>query len=488
MIGIVFEDRSRANRTASDAVELYLKQIGRMPLLRVDQEQSLARRIQATRQIYRRLLLSNPAVLQWMAGLLRDIQEGRRRIDRVLDVPTTDLKRKEQLRQALRTNLATLEQLLAANEREFHRLRSSTDSAAVMRTAIRRMRSRQLRCARLVEELAPRQEQYEAAFELLQDMSQRVACLEHQLDCYRSVAPTARQAEIHDELRTLESLNHRPPSSLKRYVRRVSQRRSAYCGVRRRLAEGNLRLVVSVAKRYARPGFGLLDAIQEGNRGLMRAAEKFEYQRGLKFSTYATWWIRQAITKSAATSSHLIPAPPHFQTTINRVRREYEHLWKQNERRPSREDFTTLKNVPSDTAERLVATLPEVVSLDQIATPDHEHTLGDVLADHRVDDPAAGLEHEELRRRVKRMLNRLDPRQRLIISLRYGLHDGSTRSLAEVGRELNLSRERVRQIEAEAVHKMLHPINGTRNAVPRASASRSSQERADGRAHAPEAR
>jgi RNA polymerase primary sigma factor len=249
-----------------------------------------------------------------------------------------------------------------------------------------------------------------------------------------------------------------PIDTLERRLVVMRDRFDKYEDAKRKLSSGNLRLVVSIAKKYRNRGLTFLDLIQEGNTGLMKAVEKYEYRRGYKFSTYATWWIRQAITRSIADQARTIRIPVHMIETMSKLRNIAKQLLQQEGREPTVEEIAEAAEVTVDEAKRVMSIAKHPVSLDRPVGDSEDSYFGEFIEDEGAESPVTAATHKMLRDRIKDTLQTLNYREREIIKLRYGIGDGYTYTLEEVGRIFKVTRERVRQIEAKAVMKLQHPI------------------------------
>src|SRR5688500_14569691 len=286
-----------------------------------------------------------------------------------------------------------------------------------------------------------------------------VSAIERKIQALKNVEKSGPQLkQLEDRLVELEFQAMEPADRLKRRLDQIRLHFAEYEEAKRQLSSGNLRLVVSIAKKYRNRGLSFLDLIQEGNTGLMKAVEKYEYRRGYKFSTYATWWIRQAITRSIADQARTIRIPVHMIETMSKLRNVTKKLVQQKGREPSVEEVAEASGISVEEAKRVMKISKHPISLDRPIGDSDDSYFGDFIEDESVESPVHAASREMLRDKIESVLSTLTFREREIIKLRYGIGDGYTYTVEEVGRIFRVTRERVRQIEAKAVRKLQHPV------------------------------
>jgi RNA polymerase primary sigma factor len=441
-----------------DPVRMYLMQMGEIPMLSREQEVDAAQRIERTRRRFRNSLLANDFVLQGAVQLLEKVRDGKLRLDRTIEVSVTNRVGKKHLMRRIGPNVSTLVELLKRNQADFAIAVSRHRDARTRREAWRRLVRRRSKATRLVEELNLRIGRLQPLLDNINDISGRMQALKEQIpQATRGELPGVTVRQLRKELAYLMRITFESPATLSRRVQRTAQYQREYDAAKRGLSAGNLRLVVSIAKKYRNRGLSFLDLIQEGNTGLMRAVDKFEHARGFKFSTYATWWIRQAITRAIADQSRTIRVPVHMIDSMSRVRIVTQHLVQQKGREPSVEETAEAAGMSIDEAGCIIQISRQPLSLDQPVGDHDDSYFGEFLEDHRDDDPLYHVHYDTLKHRISEVLEVLNYREREILRLRYGLVDGYAYTLEEVGRIFSVTRERVRQIESKAVRKLQQP-------------------------------
>ncbi len=441
-----------------DPVRIYLMQMGEISLLSRAEEISSARDIERWRTRYRRTILASDYVLQGAVGLLRKVGCGELRLDRTMDVSVTDAAEKKQIMALLGPNLKTIDHLLRQNVRDYRVAINKRRPMKERRAAWKQLVVRRNKAVRLVEELLLRTQRLQPLLEKLSQISERMSQIQDQLRVPESAAQGTVAETLRKELHQLMRITLESPATLARRLSRIRQYQEKYDAAKRVLSAGNLRLVVSIAKRYRNRGLSFLDLIQEGNTGLMRAVDKFEHARGYKFSTYATWWIRQAITRAIADQSRTIRLPVHMIDTMSRVRNVSRDLLQRNGHEPSIEETAAAAGLSIDETNCVLKMTRQPLSLDQPVGDHDDSFFGEFVEEDREVDPLQDVNQEHLKLRIQAVLEGLNYREREILKLRYGLADGYAYTLEEVGKIFSVTRERVRQIEAKAVRKLQHPV------------------------------
>jgi len=445
-----------------DALGLYLKQMGAIPLLNRSQELVLAEKLERARDRYRRAAFCAWTNLESVFGLFRRVQTGDIPIDPVIDVITSLHRSKDEIMQRLPAHMRALKKLLDSSTSTFRNLLRTSSPMGKLRVG--RDLVRQLRkAADLVEELSPRTEFLD---NLVQDFKSLVRDF-NELEAQANLAGRSQKAR---ELQTRaikklrnEMVAHKTsPEQAQKLLRIILRRQKAYQKVRMELAEANLRLVVSIAKKYRGRGLAFGDLIQEGNRGLMRAVDKFEHRMGFKFGTYATWWIRQGIQRSLADHARTVRVPCHQVSMLAAMERVRGELLGRTGRDPNVEDLAVALGISTEETKALRAVSRMPLSLQEPMGDETERPLEEVINDPRAENPGENVDQTLLRDRIAEVLRSLTPREREVVELRFGLKDGQPRTLDEVARCYGITRERIRQIEARSLIKLRQPTRSKR--------------------------
>ena len=445
-------------RRIDDPVRMYLTQMGEIPLLKREEEISLAKKIELARLAFRRKVLENDYCARNAAEILQQVSDGMLPFDRTMKMSTAENLIRSVVKNRMPQNLETAAKLLDKNTGLFER---SIEAGKVgeVKKDIKQVHRNRRKIATLLEELSLRTSRIQPMMRKLQGVRQKM----HQLERIIEAGPCREYSEediaaMKMEVTGLQELVLETPRQLDKRLRAIETVYCQYEQAKRDLSGGNLRLVVSIAKKYRNRGLSFLDIIQEGNTGLMRAVDKYEHRRGYKFSTYATWWIRQAITRAIADHARTIRIPVHMIETMSKLRNVSKNLLQQFGREPTVEEIAKEADMTVSEARRVLKISKHPFSLDRPIGESEDSYFGDFIEDNSVDSPVQSAAQEMLKDRIDHVLKTLTYREREIIKLRYGIGDGYTYTLEEVGRIFKVTRERVRQVEAKAIRKLQHPV------------------------------
>jgi len=472
--GEVEQPASPGEKT-SDPVRVYLREMGVVPLLTRESEVVIAKRLERGNLRVLKTVSRSAIVVKQLIATGAELRSGCRPIKEVVQIDEEELtveKVEEKTRQTLRI-IDKLEKLHELGLKQAAKLRDTamSNKRAYVR-AKRRLSRTRVEMSQLVRSVEFKEREKKRLIDLLRHTVERLhalereaARLERRVKAAHADATIEARRELRacrSRLREIEESSEAGPKNLKRALTQIQRGEMEAQQAKSELTEANLRLVVSIAKKYTNRGLQFLDLIQEGNIGLMRGTDKFEWRRGYKFSTYATWWIRQAITRAIADQARTIRVPVHMIETINKQARTSQQLVQELGREPSSEEIAKRMDIPVDTVRKTkkIAQLP--MSFETPIGDEGDSHLGDFIEDKAVLSPSDAAIHLNLRDQIATILRTLTPREERIIRLRFGLDDGSQHTLEEVGQVFAVTRERIRQIEAKALRKLRHPSRSGR--------------------------
>jgi RNA polymerase primary sigma factor len=454
-----------SSRRIDDPIRMYLTQMGSISLLTREEEIRLAKKIESTRFVFRRKVLeSDYAAIQGIE-ILDLVHEGKLPFDRTMRISTAEENAKQKVASRIPVNTTTMRLLLEANAADWARCEEGGLKKAELEEIRRCMEARRRKIATLLEECCLRTAKIQPLLRKLQSISKKFKQIERDIVLAKKPGSNYDPEDLEvmeEELSGLRGLILESPEKLDVRLKAIDVVFQEYDQAKRDLSGGNLRLVVSIAKKYRNRGLPFLDIIQEGNTGLMRAVDKYEYRRGYKFSTYATWWIRQAITRAIADHARTIRVPVHMIETMSKLRGIQKRLLQEIGREPTLEEIAEAADMSHEETKRVMKISRHPISLDRPVGESEDSQFGDFIEDERQQAPSETATSEMLRARINDVLKTLTYREREILKLRYGVGDGYTYTLEEVGRIFKVTRERVRQVESKAIRKLQHPVRKRR--------------------------
>lgn len=450
--------KSLQSDSLDDPVRMYLKQMGQVPLLSREEEVSISKRIEAAENKAVRLLFSVSLTNKFQIDVAKKLLDREERFDKIVidkkvdsrenyfkDLPK-HIEELENLEEKLAKAWDSAENCDNPSIKKRHQTLYKNLESKLKDIYVKGLKFKLKIFEEFLDDLSP-------VIREIEDCQYKLRAIER-IGKKTRIGDTAQIQKRLDEIRRIYRLD---PAELANLVKEVRVDMREAHRAKTEMVRANLRLVISIAKKYTNRGLNFLDLIQEGNMGLMKAVEKFEYKRGYKFSTYATWWIRQAITRSIADQARTIRIPVHMIETLNKVMQVQKQLLQELGHEPTPDEVATEMNFPVERVQQIMKMAQQPISLQSPVGDSDDTNFGDFIEDKGAENPYDMTAYSLLREKLMDVLESLTPRERKVLSLRFGLQDGYSRTLEEVGKQFNVTRERIRQIEAKALRKMRHP-------------------------------